>query len=58
MSLRASPSIKISATLLSIDSELFVYRESDEVVDLTKHIDDYLLAGTKGTNLLALLCIK
>ena len=55
----------LSATLLSIgfirfisDAEVFILREGDHVVFLSKHVDECLLAGTKGTHLLAAVSAK
>ena len=49
----------LSSTLLSIgftrcivDSEVFILRRGDEKVILVKHVDDCLLAGTKGSTLI------
>jgi hypothetical protein len=48
----------LSSTLLSIgftrcvaDSEVFIFRRGDEKVILVKHVDDCLLAATKGSSL-------
>ena len=45
--------LSIGLTRLITDSEVFVLSRDDEQVILTKHVDDILLAGTRGIKLLS-----
>ena len=49
----SSVRLKIGFKRLISDSEVFTLTRGSERVILTKHVDDILLAGTRGTNLLS-----